>query len=74
MEVLGYAEAARWVYQQAVEPDVWAPDGLVAITEVRKVHALATERVWGVAQLPDTRESEARATGASMRFDSSRTA
>jgi Fic family protein len=30
MEVLGYSEAARWVYQQGVEPDKRGRDGLVA--------------------------------------------
>lgn len=59
MEVLGYAEASRWVYRQAVEPDEWQHDGLVTVTEVRRVHALALGKVWEVAPHPDASESEA---------------
>ncbi|MDP2401600.1 MAG: Fic family protein, partial [Actinomycetota bacterium] len=41
MEVLGYSEAARWVYEQGVAADERGPEGLVSITEVRHVHELA---------------------------------
>lgn len=58
MEVLGYAEAARWVYQQAVEPDTWEHDGLVTMTEIRRVHTLAMSKVWDVAPHPDAFDSE----------------
>lgn len=58
MEVLGYSEAARWVYQQAVEPTEWAHDGLVTLTEVRRIHALAMAKVWDVAPHPDAYDSE----------------
>ena len=58
MEVLGYAEAARWVYQQAVAPDEWSHDGLVTVTEVRRVHALAMAKVWEVAPHPDAHDTE----------------
>lgn len=58
MEVLGYAEAARWVYQQAVEPDSWAHDGLVSVTEVRRIHAVAMAKVWEIAPHPDAYDSE----------------
>ena len=30
MEVKGYADAARWVYGQAIEGGDWAPDGLIS--------------------------------------------
>lgn len=58
MEVLGYAEATRWVYQQAVAPDEWSHDGLVTVTEVRRVHALAMAKVWEVAPHPDAHDTE----------------
>lgn len=58
MEVLGYAEAASWVYQQAVEPDEWEHDGLVTITEIRRVHVLAMGKVWEVAPHPDASAPE----------------
>lgn len=59
LEVLGYAEASRWVYEQAVEPDEWQHDGLVNLTEVRRVHALALGKVWEVAPHPDATPREA---------------
>jgi Fic family protein len=52
MEVLGYAEAARWVYEQGVAPDDPAHDGLISVTEVRQVHELAIAKVWEVAPHP----------------------
>lgn len=58
MEVLGYAEASRWVYEQAVDPGEWEHDGLVNLTEVRRVHALALGKVWEVAPHPDAYPSE----------------
>jgi Fic family protein len=60
MEVLGYAEAARWVYQQAVGPEVWEHDGLVTVTEIRRIHALAMSKVWEVAPHPDAYASESQ--------------
>src|SRR5215470_4126460 len=35
MEVKGYAEAARWVYGQALEPGDWHNGELVSLQEVR---------------------------------------
>lgn len=58
MEVLGYAEAARWVYQQAIEPESWTHDGLVTVTEVRRVHSLTMTKVWEVAPHPDAHDTE----------------
>lgn len=58
MEVLGYAEAARWVYQQAVEPAEWGHEGLLTTTELRQVHAIALGKVWEVAPHPDAYPSE----------------
>src|SRR5690606_18549402 len=59
MEVLGYGEAARWVYQQAIEPRGWQHDDLVTISEVRQIHALALGKVWEVEPHPDAYPSEA---------------
>lgn len=58
MEVLGYAEAARWVYQQAVEPQGWGHDGLMTLSEVKQVHALALGKVWEVSPHPEANTSE----------------
>jgi hypothetical protein len=49
MEVTGYADAAKWVYGQALEPGSWAPNVPLTITEVRYIHELALGPVWRVA-------------------------
>lgn len=49
LEVKGYADAAQWVYGQALDPDEWSTGGLISINEVRRIHALAMTPVWGVA-------------------------
>jgi Fic family protein len=49
MEVTGYADAARWVYGQALEPDEWNTGGLISVNEVRRIHTMAMTPVWGVA-------------------------
>ncbi len=58
MEVRGYADAARWVYGQALEPDAWSDGGLVTLNEVRRIHHLAMTPVWGVAPHPEADERE----------------
>lgn len=58
MEVLGYGEAAKWVYQQAVEPKAWEHDELIAVTEVRNVHAIALGKAWEVAPHPEAYPDE----------------
>jgi hypothetical protein len=52
-EVRGYADAARWVYSQALDPNGWHDGQLVTITEVRQVHRTAMTPVWDVAPHPD---------------------
>src|SRR5680860_70841 len=47
-EVKGYADAADWVYRQAISPGDYA-DGILTITELRRVHAMALTPVWDVA-------------------------
>ena len=58
MEVTGYANAAKWVYGQALDPGEWAPDAPVTLTEVRHVHELALGPVWNVAPHPSATEKE----------------
>lgn len=59
MEVLGYSEAARWVYAQGVAPEELVHDGLTTVTEVRHIHELAMTKVWEVAPHPQANADEA---------------
>lgn len=58
MEVRGYADAARWVYGQALEPEEWKPGAPMTLTEVRHVHGLALGLVWGVSPHPNATPKE----------------
>jgi hypothetical protein len=58
MEVRGYANAAEWVYGQAIEPGDWSDGNLLSITEVRRVHEMAMTPVWDVAPHADANPSE----------------
>ncbi len=58
MEVKGYADAAKWVYGQALEAGEWEPGELLNITEVRHVHELALGPAWEVAPHPSARPDE----------------
>lgn len=58
LEVVGYGEAARWVYGQAVEPGDWRRDRIVTVTELRHVHHLAMSPVWEVAPHPHAASAE----------------
>lgn len=62
LEVRGYADAAQWVYQQGLSPDEWTTGGLITLTEVRHVHALAMSKVWEVAPHPDAGPNEGPGT------------
>jgi hypothetical protein len=53
MEVTGYADAARWVYGQALEPGAWTSQAPLMMTEVRHVHELALGPVWSVSLHPN---------------------
>jgi len=57
-EVQGYADAARWVYGQALEPDAWHDGRLITITEVRHIHHVAMTPVWDVAPHPEATDKE----------------
>ena len=58
MEVKGYADAARWVYGQALEPGAWSDGSPLTLTEVRQVHRMALGPVWEVAPHPHATEKE----------------
>ena len=49
MEVRGYADAANWVYGQALDPGAWSSGELLSLTELRHIHRLALTPVWDVA-------------------------
>ena len=60
LEVRGYADAADWVYHQAVRPTGLASHGKVlTAAEVREVHRSAMAPVWEVAPHPDATDREA---------------
>jgi Fic/DOC family len=47
LEVEGYAKAARWVYEQAVEqPSDWSVGKQISLTELRQIHTLVVEPAW----------------------------
>ncbi|GAB3706470.1 Fic family protein [Mariniluteicoccus flavus] len=58
MEVQGYADAARWVYAHALEPE-WESTELISVTEIRRIHERAMAPVWQVAPHPEATEREA---------------
>lgn len=58
MEVKGYADAARWVYGQALEAGGWSDGSFLTLTEVRHVHQMALAPVWDVAPHPNATERE----------------
>ena len=58
LEVRGYAQAARWVYNQALDPGAWAGDELVTMAEIRHIHQMALGPVWDVAPHPAAGERE----------------
>jgi len=58
MEVKGYADAAAWVYSQAMAPELDGDGDVLTLTEVRHVHHMAMTPVWGVAPHPDAGPSE----------------
>lgn len=46
LEVQGYAQAANWVYAQAVSRGEWTADELLALSEVREIHRRVVEPTW----------------------------
>ncbi len=58
MEVRGYADAANWVYGQALDPGAWSSGELLSLTELRHIHRLALTPVWDVAPHPKADDDE----------------
>ncbi|HEY0167698.1 MAG TPA: Fic family protein [Jatrophihabitans sp.] len=58
MEVIGYADAAQWVYGQGVAPGDWTTGRLLSLQEVRSVHYRVMTPVWNVAPHPHAHPSE----------------
>lgn len=58
LEVAGYAEAARWVYGQALGSGDWAAGSLLSLTEVRQIHVRAMTPVWEIAPHPNGYDTE----------------
>jgi hypothetical protein len=58
MEVLGYAEAATWVYRQAGSGRDWEHDQTVTLTEIRELHQRVMTHVWSVSPHPAAFDAE----------------
>ena len=52
MEVIGYGNAAKWVYGQALESGDWTTGQLVSLQEIRTIHYKTMNPVWEVAPHP----------------------
>lgn len=53
LEVRGYAEAATWVYRQALGAGEWSGGKLITLTEVRRVHQMAMALAWNASPHPE---------------------
>jgi hypothetical protein len=58
LEVQGYADAAKWVYGQALAPGAWSSGALLSMPEVRHVHELMIGPAWRVAPHPEATDQE----------------
>lgn len=58
MEVRGYADAANWVYGQALNPGAWSSGELLSLTELRHIHRLTLTPVWDVEPHPSASHGE----------------
>ncbi len=58
LEVKGYADAAQWVYAQALGATRWTSGKVLTLTEVRHVHRMAMTPVWEVAPHADAFDTE----------------
>ena len=68
LEVKGYAEAADWVYRQAIRPEGLSTHGrVVTLAEVREIHRAAMSPVWEVA--PHRQATDREAPGSYRRHD-----
>lgn len=57
-EVKGYADAADWVYNQAIRPAMTSGIEVITLTELRQVHTMAMTPVWDVAPHPQATDRE----------------
>jgi len=58
LEVRGYADAASWVYGQALDPGAWSSGELLSQTELRHIHRLALTPAWDIEPHPNASHSE----------------
>ncbi|MDE0802547.1 MAG: Fic family protein [Acidimicrobiales bacterium] len=58
MEVKGYADAADWVYNQAIRPEMTHGAEAITLAELRQIHRMAMTPVWDVAPHPQATERE----------------
>ena len=58
LEVTGYADAAKWVYEQARQGQWGGPGRALTLQDVRHVHHLAMTPVWAVSPHPEAMPSE----------------
>jgi hypothetical protein len=58
MEVRGYADAASWVYGQALDPEAWSNGKLLSLTELRHIHRLALMPAWDIEPHPSAGQRE----------------
>ncbi|HEX4215424.1 MAG TPA: hypothetical protein VIA06_19055 [Candidatus Dormibacteraeota bacterium] len=65
LEVRGYADAAMWVYGEAMQPR-YGGGRLVALHEVRHVHHMAMAAAWDASPHPTRGRKRAPATGVAM--------
>ncbi len=58
LEVKGYADAADWVYNQALRPSMTDGVETLSMTELRQIHQMAMGPVWDVAPHPNATPKE----------------
>lgn len=59
LEVKGYAAAAEWVYNQAIDPQGWSAGTLLSVSELREAHRRIMGLVWEVVPHPQATPEEA---------------
>ena len=59
VEVLGYGEAADWVFKQTPDSDSRPHDGLITLMEVGGINAMAMSKIWEIYPHPSAFTSEA---------------
>ncbi len=58
IEVKGYADAADWVYNQAIRPAMTSGIDTISLAELRQIHRMAMTPVWDVAPHPQATARE----------------